>query len=323
MKYPALIIAGTLLSLAECDHACAQPFPAKPVRFVVPFAPGGGTDFLTRLISQRLAASLAQPVVVDNRPGAGGVIGADLVAKAPADGHTILLGSPGSLSISPNLLPNAPYDPLRDFAPLTLATVSPFALTANPAVPAASVKELIALAKARPGQLNFGTAGTGATGHIAGEQFKLLAGVNIVHVPFKGSAFATTAVIAGEIQLTFENLPVALPHARSGRLKILGVGSAERSPLAPEFPTIREGGVTGYEAVTAFGVLAPAKTPHRVIEKLNQEIVKILHDPEVRDMLALRGMQSVGNTTAEYALYMRREFTRYGEIIRKAGIKIE
>ncbi len=323
MNNTAAIMAGALFVLGGYGVANPQSFPTKPIRFVVPFAPGGGTDFLTRLISPRLSESLGQPVVVDNRAGAGGVIGAELVAKAPADGHTILLGSPGSMSISPHLLLKIPYDSLRDFKPLVLATVSPFAMTANPAVPANSVKDLIALAKARPGTLNFGTAGSGATGHIAGEQFKLLAGVDIVHVPFKGSASATTAVISGEIQLTFENLPVALPHARSGKLKILGIGAVERSPLAPEFPTIREAGVPGYEAITAFGVLAPGKTPHNVAERLSHEIAKILRSPEVRDILASRGMQSIGSTPEQYAQHLRREFEKYGEIIRKAGIKLE
>lgn len=323
MNNAALIMASALLALGGHSAVRAQAFPTKPIRFVVPFAPGGGTDFLARLIAPRLSDSLGQSVIVDNRPGAGGVIGAELVAKAPADGYTILLGSPGSMSISPHLLSKIPYDSLRDFKPIVLATVSPFALTANPAVPANSVKDLIALAKVKPGTLNFGTAGSGATGHIAGEQFKLLAGVNIVHVPFKGSAYATTAVISGEIQLTFENLPVALPHARSGKLKILGIGSVERSPLAPEFPTIREAGVPGYEAVTAFGVLAPGKTPPIVAQTLNQGIAKIMRNPEVRDVLASRGMQSVGSTPGQYAQFLRREFDKYGEIIRKAGIKLE
>lgn len=323
MNKPALIMTSALLALGGHGAVHAQAFPTKPIRFVVPFAPGGGTDFLARLISPRLSDSLGQNVIVDNRAGAGGVIGAELVAKATADGHTILLGSPGSMSISPHLLSKIPYDSLRDFKPIVLATVSPFALTANPAVPANSVKDLIALAKAKPGTLNFGTAGSGATGHIAGEQFKLLAGVNIVHVPFKGSAYATTAVISGEIQLTFENLPVALPHARSGKLKILGIGSVERSPLAPEFPTIREAGVPGYEAVTAFGVLAPGKTPQGVARRLNQGIAKIMHNPEVRDVLASRGMQSIGSTPEQYAQFLRREFDKYGEIIRKAGIKLD
>jgi tripartite-type tricarboxylate transporter receptor subunit TctC len=302
--------------------ATAQTFPSKPLRFIVPFPPGGGTDLLARAMAGKLREALGQPVVIDNRGGAGGVVGTELAARAAPDGHTLLLGSPGSLTINPHL-GKLSYDPVRDFAPVVQATLSPFTLTAHPAVPVNSVKDVIALAKAKPGMLNYGTSGSGAMGHLAGEEFKLLTGVNIVHVPFKGSAIATTALIGGEVQFTFENLPVALPHARNGKLKILAVGSLERSPMAPELPTMREAGVPGYEAVTSFGVVVPAHTPRVVVDRLNRELVRILRDTDVREPLASRGMEIVAGSPEAYAEYLQREFKLFGEIIRKANIRME
>jgi tripartite-type tricarboxylate transporter receptor subunit TctC len=307
---------------AAIGPAAAQSYPVKSIRFVVPFAPGGGTDFVSRLIAVRLTETLGQPVLVDNRPGAGGAIGAELVAKSPADGYTIMLASPGSLSINPHMS-KTNYDPLRDFAPIALATISPFAMSATLALPANSVKELIALAKAKPGALTYGSSGNGSTGHIAGEQLKILSKINILHVPFKGSAGVSSALLSGEIQLGFENLPVVLSLSKAGKLKLLGVASAQRSPLAPEVPTISEGGVPGFETITAFGVVAPAKTPAYVIEILNREIVKLLRQNETRDMLAARGMQAIGDTPQDYARFLRREYEKYGDIIKKAGIRLE
>ena len=321
MQRIAFIALTTLVVLAGSISAEGQSYPTKAVRFVVPFAPGGGTDYLARLIALKLSESLGQPVIADNRAGAGGVLGADIVAKSPPDGYTLLLGSPGSLSVNPNLT-KTPYDPLRDFTPLTLATISPFALAANSAVPANTIRELIELAKSKPGTLNYATAGTGSTGHFAGEHFRMLTGINIVHVPFKGGAPATNAVLSGETQLSFENLPNLLPLARSGKLKILGVGSTTRSTLAPDVPAIAEN-VPDFESVTAFGVLAPAKLPVAIVKRLNDEIVKILNEPKVSELLSARGMQAVPNTPDDYARFLRREYLRYGEIIKKTGIKIE
>jgi len=321
MQRIAVIAVTMLLVLAGSVSAQGQSYPTKAIRFVVPFTPGGGTDYLARLIALKLSEYLGQPVIADNRAGAGGVLGADIVAKSPPDGYTLLLGSPGSLSVNPNLT-KTPYDPLRDFTPLTLATISPFALAANSAVSANTLRELIELAKSKPGTLNYATAGTGSTGHFAGEHFRMLTGINIVHVPFKGGAPATNAVLSGETQLSFENLPNLLPLARSGKLKILGVGSTARSTLAPDVPAIAES-VPGFESVTAFGVLAPAKLPVAIVKRLNDEIVKILNEPKVSELLAARGMQSVPNTPDDYARFLRREYLRYGEIIKKTGIKIE
>jgi tripartite-type tricarboxylate transporter receptor subunit TctC len=315
-------VLAVLTAALIAASATGQTFPSKPIRFIVPFPPGGGTDLRARAMATRLREALGQPVVIDNRGGAGGVLGTELAARAAPDGHTLLLSSPGSLTINPHL-GKLTYDPMRDFAPVVQATLSPFTLTAHPAVPVNSVKDVIALAKAKPGVLNYGTSGSGAMGHLAGEEFKLLTGVNIVHVPFKGSAAATTALIGGEVQFTFENLPVALPHLRNGKLKILAVGSLQRSPMAPELPTMREAGVPGYEAVTSFGVVVPAGTPRTVVDRLNRELVRILREKDVSELLGNRGMEIAAGTPQAYGEYLHREFKLYGEIIRKANIRIE
>ena len=302
--------------------ATAQTFPVKPIRFVVPFAPGGGTDLLARAIGQRLTDVLGQPVVVDNRAGAGGVIGADLVAKAAPDGYTIVLGSPGPLTINPNLRPSIPYR-LKDFAPITLATISPFVLVVNPALGVASVKELIVLAKSKPGTLNFGSGGNGSVAHLAGEQFKALAGVQITHVPYKGSNPSIIDLIGGQLQLVIDNLPVLVLHVRSGRLKALALGTRKRSVLLPEVPTMIEAGVPGYQASTAFGVLAPAKTPRAIIARLNREVVTILRAPDLIERFAGLGLEAVGSTPEEYAEHLRAELAQYSKLIKSIGLKLE
>ena len=305
------------------SKATAQDYPTRPLRFIVPFAPGGGTDLLARILSQRLLESLGQPVVVDNRGGAGGVVGAEIAAHAPADGYTLVLGSPGPLTINPNLLSRLPYDPQRDFAPVTLATISPFTLVVHPSVPARSVKELIALAKAKPGQLNYGSGGNGSVAHFSAEYFKALAGVNLVHVPYKGAGPSVADLVAGRLHLVIDNLPVTQPHVRAGRLRMLAVGTKTRSALAPEYPTIDESGVPGYEASTAFGVLVPARTPRAVITRLHQELAKALQSPELREKLAALGLEAVGSTPEQYAAHLREELAKYGRIVKSAGIRLE
>jgi len=302
--------------------AAAQTYPARPVRFIVPFAPGGGTDLLARTLAQRLSESFGQPVVVDNRGGAGGVIGAELAARAPADGYTIVLGSPGPLTINPNLQ-RVSYDTLRDFFPITLATISPFILVLHPSVAATTVKELVALARPRPDGLIYGSGGNGSVAHFSGEQFRALTGVSLVHVPYKGAGPAVTDLIGGRLQFMFENLPTVLPHIRSGRLKALAVGTKTRSAQLPEYPTMIEAGVPGFEASTAFGVLSPAKTPASVVDHLNREIVKILHNPEIRERLLAQGLEPVGGTTQQYAAHLKDELAKYGRIVKAAGIKLD
>jgi tripartite-type tricarboxylate transporter receptor subunit TctC len=319
-------IISCLLTSVFCltvAAAHAQQYPAKPIRFVVPFAPGGSTDLLARMLAQRLPEALGQPVVVDNRGGAGGVIGAELAARAPADGYTLMLGSPGPLTINPNLQAKMPYDSLRDFAPVTLATISPFVLVVHPSVAATSVKELLAFARAKPGQLNYGSAGNGAVNHFSAEQFKSLARVDLVHVPYKGAGPAVLDLVGGRLHLMFENLPTVLAHVRSGKLRMLAVGTKTRSALVPEYPTVAEGGVPGYESSTAFGVLFPARTPATIVARLNQETVRILRSAETKERLTALGLEPVGGTPAEYAAHLREERDRYGRIAKSAGIKVD
>jgi tripartite-type tricarboxylate transporter receptor subunit TctC len=318
-------ISFCLLTSAFClgiGGAAAQQYPSRPIRFVCPFAPGGGTDILARLLAQRLYEPLGQPVIVDNRPGAGGVIGAEIAARSPADGYTIVLGSPGPLTINPSLQ-RMPYDTLRDFAPITLAQISPFVLLVHPSVPANSVKDLIALAKAKPGSLNYGSAGNGSVSHFSTEQFKALAGVDVVHVPYKGAGPYLIDLVGGRLQMAFENLPTVWPHVRSGKLKMLAVGTKTRSALVPEMPTVVEAGVPGYESSTAFGVLAPARTPAAAVARLNKELVKILQSPDIKEKMTAEGVEAVGGTPQEYAAHIREELVKYARIVKAAGIKAD
>ena len=320
IPHPSSLI---LVLLVMAAPSLAQPYPSKPIRFIVPFAPGGGTDLLARMLSRQLIDSLGQPVVVDNRPGAGGVIGAEIAARAPADGYTIVLGSPGPLTINPNLLAKMPYDTLRDFAPIALATISPFTLVVHPSSPVKSVQDLLALARAKPGQLNYGSAGNGSVSHCSAEQFKALARVDLVQVPYKGAAPALGDLIGGRINLMFENLPTVIPHVRSGKLRMLAVGTKARSTLVPDMPTVAESGVPGFESSTAFGVLAPAKTPAAIVNRLNREIVAVLKSGEMQERLANQGQEAPGGTPQQYAAHLREELAKYGRIVKAAGIKAD
>ena len=312
-----------LACLAVPSLATAQTYPSKAIRFVVPFAAGGGTDILARLLGQRLTEYLGQPVIVDNRGGAGGVIGAEIVAKSPADGYTLMLGSPGPLTINPHLVQRLPYDPQRDFAPVMLATASAFVLVVHPSLPARSVKEFLALARAKPGQLNYGSSGNGSVAHFSTEQLKALAKINMVHVPYKGSAPALNDLIAGQLDLMMENMPTIIGHARSGKVRALAVGTKTRSTLMPELPPLSEAGVPGYESSTAFGVLVPARTPAAIVGRLNDELVRALRSAEDRDRLTALGMEAVGGTPEAYAAHLKEELAKYGRIVKAAGIKIE
>jgi len=311
------------MAAAACPAALAQNYPAKPVRLIVPFAPGGGTDLVGRTIAQKLTEALGQTFVVENRGGAGGVIGADMAAKSAPDGYTLVMGTPGSMTINPNLTAKMPYDTLRDFAPISLATISPFVLTVHPSLPVKNLKEFIALARAQPGKLNYGTSGNGSVAHLSTEYLKSLAKIDLVHVPYKGSALALTDTLAGQLQVLFDNLPVVQPHVRSGKLRLMGVGTQQRSALIPNAPTIAEAGVPGYEASTAFGVMAPARTPPEIINRLSQEIQRILQTPEIRERLATQGLEAVGSTPQQYDKHLRDELAKYARIVKSAGIKVE
>ena len=303
--------------------ANAQGYPAKPIRFVVPYPAGGPLDTVARLLGQKVGESVKQPVVVDNKPGAGGNIGADAVAKAPPDGYTILMGAVATHAINPTLYGNITYDPVKDFIPITQVASTPNVLVVNPQVPATSVRQFIADAKANPGKLNFGSGSTGSAGHLAGELFKTLAGVEMTHVPYKGAAPAMNDLIGGQIQLMFDNLASSLGQVRGGRIRALAVTTAKRSALAPELPTIAESGLPGFDISTWFGVFAPAGTPREVVDRLHAEFTQALALPDVRDKMLQLGAEPVGNRPEEFAAYIRTEAEKYARVIRASGARAD
>ena len=323
MSLASRLAVGIVATLVLAGPAQAQDYPTKPIRLVVPFAAGGATDVLARLVGERLTASLGQQVVVDNRPGAGGNIGSDIVAKAEPDGYTILMGAVGTHAINPSLYPKMPYDPVKDFAPVTLVASVPNVLVVNPEVPANSVQELIDLAKAKPGELNFASSGNGTSIHLSGELFKAMTGTDIVHVPYKGSGPAVTDLLGGQVQMMFDNMPSSLPHVKAGKLRALGVTSAKRSPALPEVPTIAEAGVPGYDATSWFGILAPAGTPEPVVTRLQGAIVQALGEPEMRQRMADLGAEPVGDTPAEFGQFIAAEIAKWAKVVNDAGVKLE
>jgi tripartite-type tricarboxylate transporter receptor subunit TctC len=301
----------------------AAGYPVKAIRIVSPSGPGSGNDILARFVGQHLSLSVKQPVVIDNRPGASGVLGAELVAKSPPDGYTVLLGFNGNLAALRALRRQLPYDSLKDFEAVTLVASIPGALVVHPSVPARSVKELIALAKAKPGQLNFATYGIGSGSHMAGELFKSMAGINMTGIAYKSSTQGVVDLVGGHVHLMIHSAPVVLPLASAGKLRALGVTSAKRSPAAPELPTISEAGVPGYELSIWFGFLVPAGTPPRIVERLNGEIVGILKSKEARESLLAQGFDTAASTPAEFTAYLKAEIARYGRIVKDAGIATE
>ncbi len=319
----ALSLAATLAILAPHAARAADAYPAKPVRFVVAFPPGGGTDIIARAIAQKLAERIAQQVVVDNRPGAGGNIGTDIVAKSAPDGYTMLMGSAGPLAINASLFGKMPFDPIKDLAPVTLAASTPNVLVVHPSLRAATVKELIALAKARPGEINFASSGHGTPAHLAGELFNSMVGVKMVHVPYKGAAPALADLLGGQVQLMFSTMPPALPHVKDGKLRALAVTSAKRSPAAPDIPTLDEIALPGFEANTWHGVVVPAGTPATIVARLNREIVAILHLPDVVERFSSQGAEALGSTPEEFAAYIRSETLKWAKVVRDSGAKAE
>ncbi len=299
--------------------ARAQNFPTGPMRIVVPFQAGGSTDILARAMAQKLNERFGQPVVVENRAGANGTIGAAYVAKAPADGHTLLLVQTGYVS-NPSLFKSLPYDQARDLAPVSNLASGPMVLLVHPSLPANSLQELIALAKLRPGELDFGSASTGSLSHLAVELFNLTAGIRMTHIPYKGSGAALADVLAGRVPVYCMNLLLSLPYLKDGRLRALGVTSPQRSAIAPELPTIAEAGMRGFELMTWYGLLAPGATPRGVISRLQQEVAQILNQPDVKERIAADGMAVVASTPEEFAELLTRETAKYARIIRAAGI---
>jgi tripartite-type tricarboxylate transporter receptor subunit TctC len=300
--------------------AHAQEYPTRPVRVIVPFAPGGPNDIIVRLVAQKLAASLGQPFLVENRAGAGGNIGTDYVAKSAPDGYTLLSVGPGSLIINP-LMGKVPYDTERDFAPIALMARAPNALVAHPSLAAHSVKELIALARARPGAINYGSGGNGSTPHLAAALFAAMAGVELTHVPYKGTAPATADLIGGQVQIAFLGIPAVLPHARSGKLRVLAVTGLQRSAELPEVPTVDESGVPGYEVNPWYGLLAPAGTPRAIVVRLGAETTRVVRAAEMREKLAGQGAEAAGGTPEEYAGVIRADTATWTRVIGEAGLR--
>jgi len=299
--------------------AHAQNYPVKPVRLLVGFSPGGGTDVAARIITKRLGEMWGHQVVVDNRAGAGGLLAFDMVAKANPDGYTLLATSP-SFAIQPGLAAKLPFDPIRDFTPITQASAAPYVLVLHPGVEAKTLKDLIALAKASPGKFNYGSGGIGSAQHLAAELFDLMAGVRTVHVPFKG-AVSIPEVIAGRIQMVFSGVPQCISHVQAGRLRAVGVTTPKRTPAMPAVPTIAEAGVPGYDVTVWYGILVTGRTPKPIVDKLNADFVKAIHEPEVRKQLTAMGLEPVGNSQSAFTATVRSEIKQWADVIRRAGIK--
>ena len=312
---------GMLLGLVAAS-AGAQDYPNKPIRLIVPYPPGGGTDIVARILTEPLTSALGQPIIIDNKGGAAGNVGTDIAAKAPADGYNVLF-TLSSHTINPKLYPKLPFDVEKDFVPISLSAMIPQILVVHPSVPANNVRELIALAKAQPGKLNYASVGTGSPGHIAGELFKLKTGVDIVHVPYKGGGPAVTDTIGGQVQMLFVSMPAAWQHVKSGRLRAIAVTSAKRSVAAPDVPTIMESGVPDFVVDSWYGALAPAKTPAAAVARLQAAFAQAQQNPQVREKLLLQGAEAADVTPSEFDRIIRDELAKWDFVIRAANIKPE
>ena len=298
----------------------AQDYPARPIRIIVPFTPGAGVDIVGRAVAQSLNEAWKQPVVIDNRPGAGGTNAGELVARGSADGYTLLLGNVSTLAIAPALNPKLPYSPLRDFAPITLITTSENVLVLHPSVPATTLRELITYAKANPRKLNYGSSGNGTTSHLGGAMFASMTGTEMTHVPYKGSGPMLTDLLAGQLQLSFSSVPTALPHIKSGRLRALAVTLLARSSVLPDLPTVQEAaGLKGFELSLWQGIVAPAATPRAIVMKLNQQIVGSLRTPEMKAKLTVQGLEAVGNTPEQFGAYIGEEIAKWTRVVKSSG----
>jgi tripartite-type tricarboxylate transporter receptor subunit TctC len=318
-----VFVVAWAASLFIVNDAPAQSFPDRPVRLVVPYPPGGTVDILARALSEGLTPLLKQPVIVDNRPGAGGTVAAAYVAKSPGDGYTLFVSDVGPLAIARSGYKNLPYDTLKDFAPVTIATVSSLDLAIHPSVGVKTVKDFIALAKSKRGQINFASSGVGSVMHLAGELFNMMAGVELVHVPYKGGAGAVTALMGGEVAVCFSALPTTLPFAKAGKVKIMAITMDKRSQLAPELATISEAGVPGYNVAVWQGVVAPATTPRAIVAQLNASIIEALKKPDIHARLTGQGFDVVWNTPEEFAKYIRSETEKWEKVVKSANIVME
>ena len=315
-------LSAGLLAAAFAAPALAQSYPAKPVRIVVPYPPGGPNDIVARTVGQKLSEQLGQPVIVDNKPGASGNIGAESVAKSPPDGYTLLLLTTGH-TINPSLYPKLGYDLEKDLAPVTQLTAGPMVVVANPSLPAKNIKELISLAKAKPESLNFGSAGNGSSTHLAPELFSSMAGIKMNHIPYKGSAPALTDLMAGQIQVAFDFMISAMPHVKSGKIKALAVTSTTRSPAAPDLPTVAESGVPGFEVIGWNGLVVPARTPKDVVAKLNAELKKALDQPDAKERFAAQGFSATWTTPEKFGAYIESEHAKWAKVVKDSGAKID
>lgn len=320
MKAALLTLAAlNALAIAAASAQTTQSYPARAVRIIVPYAAGGNTDITARAIGGKLSEVFGQQVIVDNRPGGATNIGSEMAAKAPADGHTLFMGG-ASNAINMSLYAKPPYDTLRDFAPITLCVKGANVLSVHPSLPARTLKELIGLAKARPGQLNFASSGLGSSNQMAGELLKVMAGIHLVHVPYKGNAPALTDTVAGHVHMIFSGVPALVPHIQSGRLRAIAIGSLKRFPAIPDVPTFDESGVKGYEATTWFGLMAPIRTPKDIVSRLNAEVTKIIASPEISKRFVNDGLEPIGNSPAEFAQFIRDEIAKYAKVIKAAKI---
>jgi len=315
-------VALMLVLAMGSQLAPAQTYPSKPVRIIVAFPPGGGVDIVARTMGPRLSEALGQPVVVDNRAGAAGIVGTDLAAKSPADGHTVFIGTLGNLSVNPLLYAKLPFDVGRDFAPLTLVVSVTFVLYVHPSLPVKTVKDLIALTRSRPGQINYASSGNGGAPHLAAELFNSMVGVKMVHVPYKGSGLSFIDLLGGQVPLTFDSMVQGLQYVKSGRLRAVAVLGPKRSPVLPEVPTVGET-LPGYEVVNWFGMVVPAATPRDIVTRLNAEVVKVLRMPEIRERLLASGAEPMGNTPEEFGAFMKSEAVKWARVIKDANIRAD
>jgi tripartite-type tricarboxylate transporter receptor subunit TctC len=323
MTWQRAALALALVVQCLATPAVADDYPSRSIRLVVPYAPGGGADSVARIVARRVSESIGQPIVVENRGGAGAILGTDLVAKAAPDGYTLLLGQSGPISINPAVYKTLPYDPVKDFAPITMTTAYPYILVVNSELPAKTLQEFVALAKSKPGAMNYGSTGVGAANHLVAELFNSKAGLKMTHIPYRGTALAVGDLVAGQLSMVFGDPISVLPHIKSGKLRALAVTSLERSLVAPEVPTVVESGYPGFEALAWHGILAPARTPPAITKKLNAEIVKALADPETNKLLTNQAMQTVGNAPEAFAAFIQNDIATWKAVATAANVTVE
>ena len=323
VRWISVLSFPVLFTCAGLPLSHAQGYPIKPIRCVVGFTAGGASDITSRIIGQKLTEHFGQPVIIDNRAGASGTIAATIVARAPADGYTLLAGATSILAINPGLYDKLEYDSLKDFAPVSQTVSMPQLLVVHPSVKASTLRELLALAKSKPGELNYSSSGTGSSSHLAMELLKYMTGAQFVHVPFKGSGQAMPSLLAGQVQLVFDPIPTSLPHVKSGRLRALAISTSARSPAIPELPTVAEAGVPGYESGLWYGVLAPARTPPEIVARLNQTVNAILREPDVVERFVGLGAEPLGSSSAAFGKYIADEIAKWGKVIKAVGMRAD